>query len=445
MGLTRKEYDEMTKGQKAIIEEICKMTNDDNLRLLLVEQLAKDKELIPLIRAELRKAKKDPEVLNLSVYDILDAQTDEKARALGWTPGKPKSKAEIILERAKEAQAFKNKYPLMPSYNLAAIKKANTNLTDAMQGGIIGEGGRDIAALKDKDVTTFFSLDFQGLEDDKAGALDKYTGIKSLTFEETRVLSRVFSILQYASENNKPCVINGYTIAECMPGGTRMITEAEAEHYNAIIEKFRRLYVTIDATDEMRKRGLIGEDETFELEDFCISALKGKYRTRKGDTKTAYIIRDIPIPYIYADKTNQILSIPRKDFDIRAINADGTRSDAFMSMNAQRQNFVEYLLCRIYIMKHDLKKAKDKKRNYDNRRKKSPELPEKALENFCEQSHVIRFDTLLKACGAGALDRTQAKRVRDFCATALENWKQDGVIKGYSIKAGKDASITITF
>ena len=103
MGLTRKEYDEMTKGQKAIIEEICKMTNDDNLRLLLVEQLAKDKELIPLIRAELRKAKKDPEVLNLSVYDILDAQTDEKARALGWTPGKPKSKAEIILERAKEA------------------------------------------------------------------------------------------------------------------------------------------------------------------------------------------------------------------------------------------------------------------------------------------------------------------------------------------------------
>ena len=42
MGLTRKEYDEMTKGQKAIIEEICKMTNDDNLRLLLVEQLAKD-------------------------------------------------------------------------------------------------------------------------------------------------------------------------------------------------------------------------------------------------------------------------------------------------------------------------------------------------------------------------------------------------------------------
>lgn len=454
--MNKEEYKELYEKARASIKELCDAIGDTRMLDFFAEEMARDEDLAPHIKAELKKAQKDPEISNLTVYDILQAQHYERARRLASEKPNakgskeiletPKSKAEIILARAKEAQAFKNKYPLMPSYNLAAIKKASTNLTDAMQkSGIIGEGARDIPALKDKDITTFFSLDFQGIDDDPAGSIKNYSGIKNLTFEEMRVLSRIFSILQYASENNKPCVINGYTIAECMPGGTDRIRKEVAEHYNDIIEKFRRLYVKIDATDEMRKRRIIGEDEKLVFEDFCISALKGEYRTRTGDTKTAYFIRDIPVPYVYADKSNQIVSIPRKDFDIRAINADGARSEAFMSMTTQRQNFVEYLLCRIYIMKNDLKRAKDALRSYESRRKKSPALPEKKIEDFCIQSHTIRFDTLFETCGAGDMTATEKNRARDFCKIALENWKQDGVISDYTVKAGKNASIKIEF
>lgn len=453
--MNKEEYKELYEKARASIKELCDAIGDTRMLDFFAEEMARDEDLAPHIKAELKKAQKDPEICNLTVYDILQAQHYERARRLASEKPKakgskeiletPKSKAEIILARAKEAQAFKNKYPLMPSYPLAAIKRANTNLTDAMQGDIIGEGGRDIAALKDKDVTTFFSLAFQGLEDDKVGALDKYAGIKSLTFEEMRVLSRVFSIKQYANEKDKPCIINGYTIAKCMPGGARMITEAEAKHYDDIIEKFMRLWCKIDATDEMRKRRLIDDDTSLELEGMCIQGVKGTCRTRIGKALPAYYIYDIPLPYVYAEMASQIVSIPRKDFDIRAINADGTRSDAFMSMNAQRQNYVEYMLSRIYIMKNDLKRASAALRSYERRRKKAPELPKKKIEDFCNQSHTIRFDTLFKECGAGALDRTQAKRVRDFCATALENWKQDAVIRDYQINAGKNASITIAF
>ena len=96
--MNEQEWNKLTEEQQKTIAEICMLINDNSLQDLLADQLSKERELLPFIKTELKKAYKDPEVNNLTVFDILDAQTEKIAHDNNWIT--TKSKAVIILERA---------------------------------------------------------------------------------------------------------------------------------------------------------------------------------------------------------------------------------------------------------------------------------------------------------------------------------------------------------
>ena len=445
--MNESEYNKLTEDQKAVINEICELINDTRLQDLLKEQLAKDQELLPHIKAELKKARKDPETNNLTVFDVLAAQTDKNAREnLGVN--RPMSKAEVILNNSLRRLALTKKYPLQPRYDVKQIGMINNTLVNYLQDRqVIGAEPFDLPVMPKRDITAYTTIYF---DDESSG---NYAGITQFNELERAVSDRLYSLAKYAKEHNTPCLIDGYIIAACMPGGGGKVRPNEAELYNSIIEKFRHLFIYCDCTDEMRARGEdIPEGDTYILNDYYISAMGAEYRTKSGDIKKGYILRDIPLPYTYAEQTGQIITIPAELFDIKETIEDKEKGkiallDTNVRLTQTRQSIVNYLLRRIYIIKGDHKRSKDQYRKYEAKRKAQKDKGQtpddfKPLQAFCKMSNLIKFDAIYKKAEIEPT-KAEALRLRNFCRDALNYWQAKQIIKGYEIHTGKDASIKI--
>lgn len=447
--MDKNEWDNLTAEQQKDLQELAELIKDKHMLDLFLERLAKDKELIPHIKAELKKARKDPEFDNITIYDVLANEGEANAYETGIADEKitPKSKETLIFERAIARRDLMRKYPAQPNYNIKSMGIANNPLITYMQEqSKIGTGAFDLPAIPKKDITAYTTITF---EDDKAGI---YAGLKNITELERATLDRIYNLKRYADNKGVPCLIDGYTVAACMPGGAGRIRPKEAELYNSIIEKLRHVFIKCDATTEMIERGEIQEGETFFFDDYCISATGAEYRTRTGQVKKGYIIKDIPLPHQYAEMTGQIVTIPADLFDIRetiAADAGALRiTDNYISMTQIRQTIVNYLLTHIHRLAYDYQRAKDAYRKNEEKREKQkkkgvPVDPQKSIESFCKLPGKISFATIFDKCGVIEPDRIQAKRYRDFCADALNYWKAKGLIKGYEIQAGKNACIII--
>lgn len=452
--MNEKEWEKLNEEQQSLIKEICEYINDPTMQEMFSDFLAKERELLPHIKAELKKARKDPEINNLTVFEVLDAQIEKNARkfdAAASAPGMtlpPKSKALIILEKALRRQALMKKYPAQPNYDIKSISVINNTLVNYLQDRpIIGAGPFDLPVMTKKDITAYTTISF---EDDTS---DIYAGIENISEFERAVLDRIYSLKKYADNIGVPCLIDGYTIAGCMPGAAGKTRPHEAAMYNEIIEKFRHLFINVDATDEMRERGAeIPEGDKFILNDYCISAIGAEYRTKQGDIKPGYILRDIPLPHKYAEQTNQIITISADLFDIKETLPDASGklaiTDNNISMTQTRQNMVNYLLRRIYIIKNDFAKAKELQRKYEAKRSKQAKnggtVDEyKPIKDFCKIEHKIKFDTVFEKSGVIDPSKTEAARLRNFSADALNYWQAKGIIKDYEIVTGKAAHIKI--
>ena len=116
------------------IRQSCEAMHDETLLHLAQNEIEKDKALMPHINRELKKGKKDPELLNYTVFDILEAQNEERAAALdnaSRTPEEipqPKSRAAILLERARESLKAENEYKdALRPYILKELKALTNN------------------------------------------------------------------------------------------------------------------------------------------------------------------------------------------------------------------------------------------------------------------------------------------------------------------------------
>ena len=197
----------------------------------------------------------------------------------------------------------------------------------------------------------------------------------------------------------------------------------------------------------MRKRGIIGPDKTFKLDDFYLSAVHAEYRAKNGgQTVNAYRLNSEPIILTYSKMTKQILTVPAEYIAIEKVKENPLtkkleKSGELLMMNAERQAMTGYLLRRIAIMKRDREKAKEALRKYNNSRKKDPELEEKTLADFREQSEAILFDSIFEDAGIKIISRDKALDNRNFCFDVLDYQEAVGNIKGYE-KQTKGRSIT---
>ena len=351
------------------------------------------------------------------IYSRLDAFYMER------TGGGDYSNMDILfafIEREnptpETAESIAAKLPLVQGIRPTAHTMPNNALMNTLQQKpAINAGAFDMVVAnakgRRKEITAYTMIEFDPGE----------TGIKitdaHLSEYERQVSDAVISLWIEAVKEKLPPIFTPDMIFRAMPGGSDTASPQQKGAITKTIEKFRRLHITVDATEEMRKRGVIGSNATFKLDNFYLSATHAEYKVKNGgQTVNAYKIDTEPILLTYCTMTKQLLTVPAKYLAIEKVKK-GRISGELVTMTADRQAMTGYMLRRIAVMKHDRK------------------------NKVQTQSNVILFDTLFTETGTKTDNRKQTMINRNFCFDVLDYWKVSGFIKGYS-KQEKGRSIT---
>lgn len=368
----------------------------------------------------------------LAIPGTFEEKATEAARKSLEENAKKRNEAiEARAERLKEA--FKEENPdffTLPSYK-SILPRQYSMINNALMNELAGltgkkpinAGAHDLPVLTrgKREISTYVIATYP-LED----------GItSSLTEQERNISDAIMSICLQAEEEGRPAAFTAETLYRVMPGRGEKPSEEMAAAIDETIEKYRHLELEIDATEEMRARNLIADNEAFYLKDFFINATQGRYKANNGRTTKAWVLNSRPLILNYALKTNQIITIQTKNLAIEKVK-NGKASGEILPMTDQRRAMTSYMMRRIAVMKHDDETAREALRSHNRRRAKDSTLKEKTLDDFRKQSNIILFDSLFKSTGAESDNRETARRNRDFCFEVLDYWKTTGYIKGYS-------------
>lgn len=353
---------------------------------------------------------------------------------------------EETIEVAEEPETTKEENPAalieklkkMPVLNPQAHIMPNNALMNAMQqSGAFNAGELALPVIpakgRQKEIAAYTIINYE--PETSPGETGITITDPKLTEYERNVSNAIISLWVESEKLEVEPVFTTDTIYRAMPGGGETASPQQKGAITKAFEKFRRIKMTIDATDELRKRGAIKSSETFRLDDYYFNVRRAQ-RTSKhgGQSVTAYQMLGKPVILQYAEMTGQILSVPAKHLTIRKIDKGGRISTELVTMNADRQAITGYMMRRIAVMKHDLDAARDRLKSYERKRKQNPEqeLPEKPLAAFRQQSNTILFDSLFAQVGISTTDRKQLMLYRNFCYEVLEYWKATGFVKGYA-------------
>ncbi len=314
------------------------------------------------------------------------------------------------------AESIAAKLPLLQGVRPTAHTMPNNALMNTLQQKpAINAGAFDMVVSnangRRKEITAYTMISF-----DPGKTSIKITDTK-LSEYERQVSDAIVSLWIEATKEKLPPVFTPDMIFRAMPGGSDKASMQQKVAITKAIEKFRRLHITVDATEEMRKRGTIPTNATYKIDNSYLSATHAEYRVKNGGlTVNAYKLDAEPIILTYCRLTNQLLTVPAKYIVIKKVK-NGRISKELVTMTADRQAMTGYLLRRIVVMKHD-------KRNKVHR-----------------QSNVILFETLFAETNTKTDNRKQTMNNRNFCFGVLDYWKVAGLIKGYK-KQEKRRSIT---
>lgn len=324
----------------------------------------------------------------------------------------------------------------------------NNTLMNVLQGKqVINAGAFDMpvipATKRRKEVTAYVDVSMETKTDSGITITDAH-----LTEYERQVYDAIVTLWITATEEQIEPIFTLDKIYSNMPGSGERATPQQRGAITKAIERFRRLHIVLDATEEMRRRGKIGEKSTFTMDNFFLTATRAKYTIEKGGQEViAYRIDSKPINLIYAEMTKQILTVPVKVITFSKVKPNPadkslvTISTEPIAMNEARQAMAGYLLRRVCVMKHDLEEAREEKRSYDRKRQHNKDLEEKPVEAFRKQSSVILFGTLFEITGTATDNRELIRRNRDFCYEILDYWKAIDFISDYE-EQKKGRSIT---
>lgn len=299
--------------------------------------------------------------------------------------------------------------PIAPKYY---IMPNNALINDIEKKERINYGPYDLDVFEKKsDITSYIQITYE--PDPDSGITIK--GQDRLTAYERTVSNAIVSLWDAAQKEgqDRPIISPGM-IYRAMPGGGEKLGTGQKSAIVKAIKKLQSLRIYIDATDEMRKRKVIGPKESFTLDSNYLLTTHVQYRAPNGYPVHAYRIEAEPIILTYSKAANQLLTIPAKYLDIRQVKA-GKITDKPIRMSGDRQAVADYLLRRIAIMKRDVQNKKQK------------------------QSRYILFDTIYKTAGQEEKPRDQKKELRNFCIDVLEYQTAAGNIKGYKkLKEGRE-------
>ena len=339
----------------------------------------------------------------------------------------------ITEENPNSAKAVIKQIKKMPSLKPKNFVFINNPLMNALQmsGTINNPDGFDLEVFREgkpNAVKIYTLISYEPSETDTTITDPKFTEYERL------VSDAIISIWQDANKKGVDPAFTIDTIYNTLPGGGDKASPKQREEIARVIEKCRRTRIKIDATNELRARGVIDDDERYtENEDYFLLREARLESPHSNRSVNAYILTAKPVMLRYAEKTNQLISVQKRLLDIRKVKK-GAISTELVAMTSDRQAITGYMARRILWMKRDLEAAREKLKKYNSRRHKHPEeeLPEKKLSDFRKQSSTILYGTLFAATDTATDNREQTRRNREFCLDVLEYWLKDGWIQGYT-------------
>lgn len=322
--------------------------------------------LAPFLSIELEAMQQDPAFADVTLQDILEQGFDEDGNPTD-------SPFRQIIEQAKQRQAdfeaaedtietvesIAAKLPLVQGLIPTAHTMPNNALMNTLQQKpAINAGAFDMtvsnARGRRKEITAYTMISF-----DPGETSIKITDAK-LSEYERQVSDAIVSLWLEADKEKLPPIFTLDMIFRAMPGGSDKASPQQKGAITKAIEKFRHLHITVDATEEMRKRGIIGSNETFKLDNFYLSATHAEHKVKNGgQTVNAYKIDAEPIILTYCTMTKQLLTIPAKYIAVEKVK-NSRASGELLPMTANRQAMTGYILRRIEVMKRDEREAKEK-------------------------------------------------------------------------------------
>lgn len=386
---------EALEANRALLEDYARLSEElQDLSPYMLEELQEEQY------NDLIKNKTVPELLN-----FINKGFDENGNPTGPIYQELLDHAKARkeqLEQAEELQAqIDQAADLLESLKPNTHTMANNALINKMQEAeAINAGPFDLlvsgGTKRRKELTAYTMINYE-----------EETGIQlKLSEYERQVSDAIISLWIEAKAQKVPAIISPDMVYRAMPGGGEKASPQQKGAIVRTIEKFRRLHITIDATEEMQKRGVITDRQRFKLDDFFLSAFHAEITAKHGgQAVNAYQIKSEPLIYTYSKATKQLLTVKAEVLDIRKVKK-GEATTELLSMNPDRQAMTGYLMRRIEIMRHNPK----------------------------TQSSVILFRTLFNETGQDTTNKVTNKRNREFCFAVLDYWKAIGHIKGYEIQ-----------
>ena len=313
-----------------------------------------------------------------------------------------------IVKRAKEAFEINKEKSLLPQISPIHpnnhLMPNNTLMNYLTQYSLINAGSAELPVLKGRGNTSHVVVGYEE---------DPHISAFSLTEYERQVSDSIITIWEEAEKQGIPALFTADTVFRNMPGEGGKPSPQQKGAITKAIEKFRKLHVFVNATDEMRARGLISKSQEVIFDDMYLSVTRMKCTIKNGgQTVEAYKINSEPIIYQYCKMTDQIITVPRKCIEIKKTKKNQTTGEIIISnlpvpMTTPRQAMAGYIIRRIEVMKRDRKNKKK------------------------QQSDIIRFDTLFTDVGLEEQSRDRASENRKFCYQVLDFLTAIKRIKGY--------------
>lgn len=303
----------------------------------------------------------------------------------------------------------------------ARVKHHFMTLTKASavlhEGDIINDrDGVDLEVIRKPAITTFISAEFE--EGAIGGQIAKAANLSAY---DMNVSNAVFSLFEEARRLNKKPVFTLNAIHKAMPsGGNDNPSPQQKASITKSIEKLRRLHVTMDASEEFRRRKVIDPDtgepiDHWDRDENYFMAARERRRSGKTETITYHFAKQ-PLMLEYAKLTGQCTMVSMEYFDVKKLKG-GKISTEPIPITEARGSMLSYMAMRIRVMQRDKKN-------------KAP-----------KQSNTILFATLFSHADITTTDRKQIADYKKFCFAALDYWVAKKYIKGYR-KQTKGRSVT---
>lgn len=256
---------------------------------------------------------------------------------------------------------------------------------------------------KRKEITTLVKLDYD--ETQTGTALT----CANMTEYERQVSDAVISLFLYGDPSH---LMTADMIYRTMTGQSSSSVKAPPGQKAAItkfMNKWSGVRVTVDCSEEMRKRGLTDKNgkpiKQFLFDEYYLITRRVRAKTG-SETVTAWQIITMPVILRYCEMTKQLLTVPAKMLDIKEVTTGGHSTTVSVQNNADRIAVKGNLLRKIKTMQ-------GKKHNKQ------------------EWSNIISFDTVLEEIGLQDADKIKRQRIREYIFNCLDYWKAEHFIAGY--------------